>query len=122
MRAELGLVTAALLAALVSVSASTPDLSEFLAAQQELLRVAGPQPNRLCSPVSPDRQQQLNLTAKEQAVLPSICWQEPEVSTAAPVIPSSGDRAVPEDVTCKVTTWCAPEKPVLASICIDSTS
>ena len=105
------LTAAVLLASLLCVQVSCiEDLQDFMAAQQELLRLAGPQPNAQCAALSTERLRGLNLTAKERAVLPSICWQEPAGSswaTNAPVIPSSADRGIPEDVSCRVTHWCA---------------
>ena len=91
------------LAACAAVT-SKADLGELLAAQRELLGRAVP--NQLCSALSAERLGQLNLTAREQAVLPSICWQD-SWQSLAPVIPSSDDRAIPPDVTCTVTQWCA---------------
>ena len=56
-----------------------------------------------CDTLSPERVRDLNLTAKELAVLPSVCWNEQLVS-ARPVIPET-TRGIPEGVSCKVKKW-----------------
>ena len=72
-------------------------LQEVLLGQSETNTAVG------CETLSSQRIQQLNLTAQEQELLPSICWHEGDLS-AMPVIPQQS-RGVPEGLSCTVKKW-----------------
>ena len=56
-----------------------------------------------CDILSSERIQQLNLTAQELDVLPSICWHDGDLR-AMPVIPQQS-RGIPEGLSCTTKKW-----------------
>ncbi|KAK9810746.1 hypothetical protein WJX73_004650 [Symbiochloris irregularis] len=62
---------------------------------------------RICAPTPDIPIQGLNLSAAEQAVLPSICWQ-PDVAArdSRTRLQATSGRGVPPGVDCKVVQWC----------------
>ena len=89
----------------LSRAAALRDGRESLTALQEVLLLGQAKPDTAaaCETLSSERIQQLNLTAQEQEVLPSICWHEGDLS-AMPVIPQQS-RGVPEGMSCTVKKW-----------------
>lgn len=67
---------------------------------------------RTCAPLDAIPIAGINLTAEEEALLPSICWQPdrvPGTITTLPQLASSELKTIPPGVTCDVVQWCVKD-------------